>query len=68
MKNDVYETAFKAVRVAAEAYRRGEPGNRQMLKFAAIEALNCRIDEAEERDLGAIIDMVSTARRILEDV
>jgi len=66
MKNDVYETAFKAVQVAAEAYRRGEPGNRQMLKFAAIEALDCRIEEAEQRDLGAIIDLIRTAGRILE--
>jgi hypothetical protein len=66
MKSDVYETAFKAVQAAAEAYRLGEPGNRQMLKFAAIEALDCRIEEAEQRDLGAIIDVIRTARRILE--
>jgi sirohydrochlorin ferrochelatase len=66
MKSDVYETAFKAVQAAAEAYRLGEPGNRQLLKFAAIQALDCRVEEAEQRDLGAIIDLIRTARRILE--
>jgi hypothetical protein len=66
MKKDVYETAFDAVKAAAHAYRRGEPGNRQMLKFAAIDAINCRIEEAETRDAGAIIDLVWLAKRILE--
>jgi hypothetical protein len=66
MKADVYETAFKAVQAAAEAYRRGEPGNSQMLKFAANEALNCLMDEADDSDGAAIINLVSIARRILE--
>jgi len=49
METDVYEIAFKAVKVASEASRRKEPGNRQMLKFAAIEAMDCRISEAARR-------------------
>jgi hypothetical protein len=66
MKKDVYETAFKAVRIAADAYRRGEPGNRQVLGFAARKALDCRIAEAERRDFGAIIELIILSRRILE--
>jgi len=66
MKEDVYDKAFKSVRAAAEAYRRGEPGNRQMLKFAADEALNCLMDEADDSDGAAVINLVSIARRILE--
>jgi hypothetical protein len=66
MKSDVYETAFKAVKVAAEAYRLGEPGNRQMLKFAMNEAINCLIDEAEQRDPSAVFALIQAARRILE--
>ncbi len=65
MKNDVYETAFKAVQAATEAYRRGEPGNRQMLKFTVNEAINCLIDEAEQRDPSAIFALIQAARRIL---
>jgi hypothetical protein len=66
METDVYEIAFKAVKAASEAYRRKEPGNRQMLKFAAIEAMDCRISEAEQGDIRAIIDVISIARHILE--
>jgi len=68
MKNDVYETAFKAVQVAAKAYRRGDgdPADRQMLKFAMNEMIDCLIDEAEQRDLSAIFALIQAARRILE--
>jgi hypothetical protein len=68
MKKDVYETAFKAVRIAADAYRRGEPGNRQVLGFAARKALDCRIAEAERRDFGAIIELIILSRRTNADL